>query len=289
VAEGIVAMLGTDDTVTVLGQTEASMGGPELDTEMYPEPGEEVTLDLSETEPGAFGQATRYKVDWGDGTVTGWQESPIFTHTYEEPGEVTARATAGNDANQTASTAIVMSVGGSEPNWISERFAPENQDMTFGVLGVALALGGGVIGVGRRYRKRSRLQDELDALEQGFEELQDRPSECEPFLDNRKARARSLALDGALHEEQVTIVESRAEELRRTLRTGAVEEEFGFLPHALVVKARQMLEDGRVAALEAEAFLAALEEVEGISPTQRSRVRERIEGWHARDAGGRPS
>ncbi len=284
---GVIIAPRLDGHVEVLGETPVSMGAPEVDPERFPAVDENVTLDLSDTEPGAFGEATRYRVEWGDGTVDGWQDSPTFSHAYEEEGNVTARLFAGNDANQTASTDVVMRVGQTEPNFIETAFKQDNQDMTFGVLGLAVALTGGAIGVARRYRERSRLQEELDAIEALYHETKDRPAECEAQLTERKAHARGLLTDGYLTEEQFSVAESRIEELKRELRLGAVEEEFGFLPYTLVTEAREMLEDGRVTSLEARAFLTALEESDVITDEQRALVRERIEQWFARDAGGR--
>ncbi len=290
VGPGVIVVAAKDGMVNVVGQTQASIGPPKVPAERYPAEGEDVSVTLSDTDPGAFGNATRYRVDWGDGTASGWQTSPVFSHAYENgTGTVEARLQVANDANQTSSTFVTMHVGQgapTEPNVIETAFQKENQDLTFGVLGLLVAFTGGAIGVGRRYRKRSLLQDELEAMEHGVEELQDRPSECEAFLDTRKARARSLAIDGKLEEQQVTVLESRAEELRGSLRLEALQEEFAFLPHGLVTKARQMVTDGDVSALEREAFLAALEEDEMLTEAQRATVRERIERWYARDGGG---
>ncbi len=286
--DGVMVVAGTDATLRVIGSTAASLKPVVQVSTAYPQTGEETTVNLSSTEPGALGEATRFRAEWGDGTTTPWQEGPTLNHTYEEDGDITARFWVAN-GNQTASTTQTFHVGQeapTEPNWISERFEEDNQDMTFGVIGIALALGGGVITAGRRYRKRSNLEDELETLETGFEEMGDQPSECEAFLDTRKARARSLALDGYLREDQVPVIENRAEELRGQLRTSALEGEFAFLPYGLVTKARQMVEDGDVSALEKDAFLRAVEEDEVLTEEQKATVRERIQRWHGRDAGG---
>lgn len=284
---GVVVGAAPDGHVEVLGETSVSMAGPEVDQERFPPVGENVTLDLSDTEPGAFGPATRYRVDWGDGTVDGWQDSPTFRHAYDEPGNHTARLMVGNDANQTAITFVTMRVGQTEPNFIETAFKQENQEMTFGILGIAMALGGGLIGVARRYRERSRLQEELDAIDALFEETKHRPAECEAQLTERKAHARGLLTDGYLTEEQFGVIENRIEELKRELRLGAVEQEFAFLPYSLVTALREMLEDGRVTRMEKDGFLTALQADEMIHPEQKALVRERIEQWFARDAGGR--
>lgn len=297
VVEGLIAYADVEfledgnvnTTFVILGRTEASPTVEIEPTTTYPDPGEQVEVNLSASEAGAQGPVTRYKAIWGDGTTSGWQGDPVLRHAYNEPQEQTARFVVANEANQTNSTNVTFHVGEeepTEPNLVETAFQKENQEMTFGILGIAMALGGGIIGIARRRRKKSVLREELDALEQGYEDTKDQPSECEALLDNRKARARSLALDGKLEEQQVTIIEDRAEELRSELRVDALEDQFGFLPYSLVTKARQMVEDGTVTALERDAFLQATEEDDVLTGEQKALVRERVEQWFARDAGG---
>lgn len=285
VGEGVLVAAGRDASFWVLGETEASIEPVAISSHERPGVEEEVTVDLAGTEPGAFGHATRFRADWGDGTATDWQESPVLTHSYEEEGEVTARFWVANDENQTASTAETFNVGAVEPNWVSERFEPENQDMTFGVLGVALALGGGLVTVGRRYRKRSNLEAELKALEEGFEETKENPGECEAFLDNRKGRARSLAIDGHLEEDQVGIIENRADELRGQLRFGMLDERFQFLPHGRVQSLKRMLADGQINAWEKDTIEDLLERDESLNHAQKERVRGLLERWSTTNGG----
>ncbi len=289
VADGLLVAAGGDGTLWVLGETDASIAPAVKVSSAYPGPGEEVDVDLSGSGPGLQGNVTRYKADWGDGNTTGWQTDPVLTYAYTAPGDRTARFWVGNDANQTSSVTHTFHVGQeapTEPNMVETAFARENQDLTFGVLGILVAVTGGAIGVARRYRERSRLQEELEAIEHLFEATRDRPAECEAQLTERKAHCRGLLTDGYLTEEQFQVVQTRVEELKQELRRGAVEDEFAFLPHGLVREAREMLHDGRVTSLEARAFLTALEESEVVTDEQRALVRDRIEAWYARDAGG---
>lgn len=275
---GVALISAKDGTVHVIGRTQASLGEPDVDTERYPAPGEQVTIDASGAEPGAFGEATRYMVDWGDGTVTGWQESPMFTHTYNETSEHEAQVYAGNAANQTSSTVVTMNVGGEEPSWVGDQFQ-HHQDRTYGVLGLAVAVTGGAIGVARRYRERSRLQEELEALEDGFEDTRGNVGECEALLETRKARARSLVLDGVLTEEQFGVIESRIGELRSQLRTELLDERLQFLPHGMVQSLKGMLADGEISAWEQDTFERLLEEDETLNEAQRETVRRLLERW----------
>lgn len=286
--DGVIAAQGVDGWLHVIGQSSASLEPLAEMSTLYPPVDEPVTVDLSGSQPGVHGNATRFKAVWGDGNTTGWQSSPVMNHTYTKAGDVTATFLVANDANQTARTTQVLHVGEqapAEPNWLSDRFAPENQDMTFGVLGLLVALTGGAIGVGRRYRKRSRLQEELEALEAGFEETKSNPGECEAFLDNRKARARSLLLDGVLTEEQFGVIEGRVAELHRELRTTVLDTRFQFLPHGMVGSIKKMLADGRLTAWEREALEDLLDREEALSQAQKDQVRAQLDRWFGDDAG----
>ncbi len=280
--DGFFAWGGWDGVLHVIGETAASPTPTVEASTEYPKAGEPVTVDLSGSQAGAQGPVTEYRVDWGDGTVTDWQQDPALSHVYEEEGDVEATVQVGNEANQTASKVLTFHVGEekpAEPTWLSERFEQDNQDMTFGVIGIALALGGGVITAGRRYRKRSNLEDELKGLEEGFKETKDHPTECEAFLDNRKARARSLAIDGRLKEDQVGIIENRAEELRGKLRSGMLDERFQFLPHGMVQSLKRMLSDGRINGWERDTLEDLLDRDETLNEAQKERVRGLLERW----------
>ncbi len=297
VVEGLIAYADVESlddgnmntTFVVLGQTEASPS-PRIDlSTTYPEPGEPVQVNLSSSEAGLQGPVTRFKAIWGDGNETDWQEEPGLNHTYADAGDQTARFIVANDANQTASTTQTFHVGQNEPTeptWLAERFEKDNQDMTFGVLGILVAVSGGAIGVARRKRKQANLQEELETLEAGFEDTRDNPGECEAFLETRKARARSLMLDGDLTEEQFGVIESRIEELGRELRSSLLDERFQFLPYGMVQSLKKMLADGKISGWEREAFETLLEDDEALSEAQKEKVRHQLDRWFAEDARG---
>lgn len=255
----------------------------------YPLPNEPVELTPA---PPDGATPTRYDVFWGDGASTAVQPGETVTHRFDEPHIHTVRVTAVFEDGTTATKETVVRVGETAPppppdlNVFQQAFKKENQDMTFGLLGLGVALAGGAIGLGRRYRKRSRLQEELEAVERAYEETRGRPLHCEAQLDQRKTHARGLVLDGELDEQQFGVIEQRIEELLKRVRMSAMEDEFDFLPHGLVKRAREMLTDGTVSTLERDAFLQAVEEDDVLTDEQKATVRDRIEAWSARDAGG---
>ncbi len=286
VGDGLLAATPSEGwTLSILGQTEASpVTEPDV-SEAFPGPGETVTVNLSESQAGVQGPITRYKAVWGDGAETPWQDDPVLTHAYNTTGQHTARFMVASDGGQSASTTQVFDVGGTEPNALEVAFQRENQDMTFGLLGLAVALGGGIIGVARRRRERARLQDELEALETGFEETRSNPGECEAFLETRKARARSLLLDGDLTEEQFGVIETRVAELQRELRTDILDDRLQFLPHGMVQNLKRMLADGRISSWERDAMEELLDGDETLSGAQKEKVRGLLDRWSNGESG----
>lgn len=276
-------------TLVVLGRTDASPTASANPATAYPAPGERVEVDFADSEPGVQGEAMRFKAIWGDGTESDWQPDPVLTHAYAEPGDVIARFLIANEANQTASSTYTFYVGQeepTEPNWVSERFEPENQEMTFGVLGLLVAVTGGAIGVARSYRERIRLQDVLKGVETAYEETQHNPAECEAQLTERKTHARGLMLDGKLREEQLQVVDNRIQELRTELRMDTLKEGFEDLPHRVVRALEEMLKDGRITSMEHQGAHAAIDEAKGLTDAYKERLREQVDAWHNRDARG---
>ncbi len=101
--------------LTVFGRTDASPKPIAAFPSAYPAVGENVTVNLASSQPGAQGPVSRYMADWGDGTVSQWQSDPYLTHAYEQAGGVTARFVVGNKANQSASVLHTFHVGASPP------------------------------------------------------------------------------------------------------------------------------------------------------------------------------
>ncbi len=294
VGEGVLAVLtntGQADAdgqgqLTVIGTTPASIQPRAEASDLYPAVEAPVRVDLSGTQPGVLGNQTEFSVAWGDGRTSPWQASPVFEHAYGSQGDHTAVFRASNEAGQTARTEVTFHVGQDpppEPNLVETAFQRENQDLTFGLLGIAVALSGGVIAVARRRRKRGRLEEELATIERTYEANEGKPRACEAALAERRTHVQGLLLDGKLEEGQAQILEARIDELSRQVRVGLLDERFQFLPHGLVLALRDMLDDGMITAWEREHVMSALEEDETLTDEQRERVRELVDGWFSRD------
>ncbi|HEX9767068.1 MAG TPA: hypothetical protein VGA36_09915, partial [Nitriliruptorales bacterium] len=194
-----------------------------------------------------------------------------------------------NRAAQTASRAFVVSVGGSAPpeaTFLEQAFARENQDLTFGLLGLFVAVTGGAIAVSRQRLHKNRLQRELRAVNEVFVRLQDRPAACEAALNERRARIQNLLADGELDENQFHVLDRRLEELHRQIRVGTLDRRFQFLPHGMVLTLKDMLADGKITAWEHEHLVEALKRDTLMTDDQKRKLRDLIDEWYGRDVGG---
>lgn len=284
VAEDRLAIAGPDGIVQVLARLPFSLDLTGHPTGTYPAVGEAVTVRLQST--GGLAPALTYMADWGDGTVTPWQESPAFTHEYGAAVDRVAIFTARNGANQTSTARVPLLVGQKDPakNIFNAPLSPEYQNTTFFLLGILGSLLIALLGVHNAGRKRRRLARELRDLEAVYRENEADPFGCEAILAERRAHARTLFLKRKLEEAHASFLMARVDELRQSLRMAEVEQRLDFLPFGMVKGMREMLRDSRVTDWERSQFLTALERDASLSRDQKESVRRLIEGWFAQDS-----
>lgn len=280
-------MVVTDSTtgnVSVLGRTPLSLGLRSTVSSLSPQPGEALVVDLSGTTPGSSGPPTAFRIDWGDGSPSAWQESPRFEHTYADAGETQARFFARNAAGQSASAPALLDVGAPRLSFLQTAFAPDNQNLTFFAIGATMTVLGALFGFMRLRRGRGILHREMDALNAAYEGTQANPATCELVLSERRARAHVLFREGRLDEARFGVLERRIEHLQRQVRTAVLDERFDFLPRGIARKLEQLLADGTVTAWESKAFEAILRTERLLTASQKEQVRRLVAGWSQRDA-----
>jgi hypothetical protein len=161
VAGGVVVVAGYDGSVTVIGTTAASpkvvAGAPQA----YPTLGD----------MGRFGAPTMFRADWGDGTSTDWQTSPILNHTFDRSLEAGAkiRLQVRNDAGQEASLFFTVFPGvpaPAGPSLFARAFSDEGLPFTlsgFALLLIAAAVIAFAL-VGRRIRAQGARLEQVNRL-----------------------------------------------------------------------------------------------------------------------------
>lgn len=284
VSNGLLVAWSEDGTLTVLGQSAASPRPKAVVSNELPAPGDLVRADLSGSGPGLFGKVTAYKADWGDGSVTDWQASPILEHRYASLSNFEARFSVRNAANQTASVTQAFIVGGTpELNFLQRQFAPDRQNTSFFILGLAATLLAALWGVINIRRSHGRLARELKALEERIEARKG------PDLDEAirafRQRAQQLFAQRKIDHGQYLVLLGRVQEVQRGLRMSVVDERLAFLPHGMVKRLEAMLGDAQVTGWERHHFLEALDAERALNPQQRREVRALVDSWFMADQG----
>ena len=289
VSGGLLVAWSEDGTLTVLGHNAASPQPVAKVSSAIPSPGDLVTVDLSGSGAGLFGNVTQYRADWGDGQATEWQDAPVLRHRFSTLTNVESRFFVRNAANQTASVTQLFVVGGRpDLTFLQRQFAPEHQNTTFFVLGLLATALAALWGVVQIRRSHHRLRRELQALERRLQELQGRPESLDGALRSFRAHAHDLLVRRKLDQAQYLVLRERIDDLQRGTRMAAVDERLSFLPHGMVKRLEAMLADAHVSGWERHHFLEALEQERSLSPAQRQRARGLVESWFRADQGAGP-
>ncbi len=297
-ADGLLAYTaiapGRSQQLVALGRAKASIQPDILIPDLYPAVGKPARLDLTGTRAGALSATTDVRVEWDDGAAAdqrGLGTGGVFEHTYDEPGDRIVRIVLSNEAGQSAVEERTLHVGGVpppqpvtvSPDFVTTQFAPENQNRTYFLLGVAATAAGGLWGLLRLQRKRARLRKEMARLDDAYQRLRGQPDLCEDGLREAHVRLRRELAEGRLEEAQFSVLDRHLEHLQRQGRLDLVEEELGFLPMAMVKHLKGLLGDGRIERWERRHFVDALDRDHNLTAAQRARVRKLVDGWLARD------
>lgn len=255
----------------------------------YPQPGAPVQIRVAPP-PGLA--ATKVLVRWGDGAqgeidganvTLSSSDSAGFTfrHAFGNPSRHEVLVTALYADGLTGTASAVIDVGGTPPpelNLVQQAFAPDNQNLTFGVLGIIIALIGVLFTLYQRHRRRNSLRRHMAELDALYETHHRDPRECEARLHAERERLRTRLLRGRLEENQFAVLERRIDELTGRVRLANVDEELAFLPHGMVMTLRDMLADGRVTPYERARFQRALKDAAGLTADQRRKALSVLEG-----------
>lgn len=246
---------------------------PSLDVgEQRPAVGDAVELSLE----ARGDEPVRWLIAWDDGSgVAEYAPGEPIAHTYAEAGPRTVRATAVYADGRTATAEVALDVGGLRPqelNALQRAFAPERQDVTFGVLGIVIALAGGVITLARRQRHSSRLDHELALLRDIRAQGSDDPWRAMRALARYRARIEGELARGALNDAQYASLTLRASELLTALRARALAPLAHRVGPTLRLRLEAALADGVMSASEAAALRALLAD----DPVASARDREEI-------------
>lgn len=284
--EGGLFVLDRQGQMAILGPAAGNLVPEVVVSSLYPRPREEVVIRPI---PVAGKSPARYVIGWGSGPIQEIGPGGEARSEYATTGPRTLRVTAVYHDGRTATAERVIDVGGTPPtrpaelNILQRAFARENLDLTFGILGIAIAFGGGVVALGRNRTRRRRVGRELDNIQQSLSAGGDDPVRVEAALADHRARVRHEGLRGRLEHGDVVLLERRLDEAARQVRLDALEARFGFLTVGMARALRGMLTDARISAWERQHVLDALEQDKDLTAEQKRRVRRQIDAWFAED------
>lgn len=278
----VTDMIGNFVTIGVLPET----GRPTLAlSNAYPLPGEPVRLNLSIREGD---DARRLLVLWGDKsfeTFTLDHEPYVeLQHTYGSPQRYEVLASVVYSDGRTASQRTTVDVGGTPPpplNFMQRLFSPERQDMTWGIIGLAIAATGGVFALAKRHRRHGRLERRLRVLEDIRKDAStNAPQKIRELEGFRRTLRRDLQVS-RLDDSQYSVLSQRLAVILRAqyLRLLAP------YKYKLTPGYDEMLvaafEDGFVNESEADALVRGLEDQPKLPKAEREDLRHLIQAWAA--------
>lgn len=281
---GGLVVADSDGQLVLLGAAPESAKPDLALSSAFPSVGDEVLL-----QPAPASPVVAFHVYWGEGAIQRIGPNDASRYAYATEGERTIWVTAVFENGRTATTQRVVDVGGSAPgpgakrNFIEQALAPENYDLTFGILGIALALGGGVAAVARQRGRRGRVRRQLAIIERSVAAAGNDADAAERALAAERTRVHGLGIQGRMDPAEVSLLERRIDELGGIVRLKALDERFGFLTLGMARVLRDVLEDSRVTTVEKGRLLDALDKDDAMTGLQKRRVRAQIEAWSRKD------
>ncbi len=247
---------------------------------MYPAVGEsvEVTIDHD----------GRSLIAWGDGASTLVEpgDSSTAVHDYRDSGDHTLLVTVTHPDNTTSTKELTIHVGGElvRLNFLQQAFARDNQDVTFGVLGLGTAAAGAIIGIVLRRRSHSRVRQglhDIDAVRAGSHQ-----DPLAALVSARRLHDRfhSDFLAGRVDEDQHRLLTDRTLGLMQKLARRWLVLELNDASLSFQNLLWAVLDDEVVTDHEREAIRAAAERERGLPGTFHANLTRLLDAW-----AGRPS
>lgn len=300
-AQGYVTQLLADGTTTTQSLRINVGGSPPLGPpdgvaalgvdSLYPRSGEPLAVRLEPREPA---EAVEAFVDWGDlgFTHTAWPTEETGTpasalglqHTYRSTQRVVATFTIVLRDGTATSQEVTFDVDGSPPavdrlNFLQVAFAEKNQNLTFGVLGIAVTLLGAAIGLALRRRQRSRIARELNDLEDIRELARRDAMAAARLIGPFRARLHQRLLKGSLTEDQYDLLSARATGMTQRIRLLALGPIEDRLAEGFRAMLGLVLQDGRIDASEADGLRTSLARQGSLSSKERRLVGDLLDAF----------
>lgn len=273
--DGRVVVLQDDGRYTLLGASDPALGATIQVSDAYPPQGSPVGIEVRAPEDAALA------LGFGDGTFEPLTGAPV-THAYPARGKHIVSATALYPDGRTATSELVIDVGGTPPaelNAIQVAFSDDNQELTFFLLGIALTGGGALFAALLRRRRHSRLTREEALLRHIIDESLPNPTTGLARLEAHRGHLRDEHARRRLDDAQYGLLDHRTVRAMKSARYRLLGSALNKLSPHFRRLLDTALEDGQVTTGEMAALVSALEDEGALSAAEKGKMRDLLAGW----------
>lgn len=276
---GAGALVWDREGAAVLLQPRAGSGIDVLAQQEYPAIGEPLKITSLPPQTGFAGQ-----VVWGDGAVSILPADTFTaTHAFREAGEHTIRWTwLDPDLGTTWTGATTVDVGGAPPprlNFLQRAFAPENQDLTWGIIGLVVAFFGGIGAYAVRRWQRHGIGKDLRQLEGLRLQSGGDPIGAMHGLRTYSRSLRQRAAAGKLESAEFIPLSHEAQALSHAVRQRVLSTFEGRIGGRLRHVVEAALADGVLTTDERVGIAAGLGREKGLSQAERGAFHRLLSEW----------
>lgn len=274
---GIVLVVRQSGPLTVLGSAPMEER-PRIEVSDE-HPSAEDTVALSVVSPEGASPAETI-VAWGDGEVDTYTGTPRHRYAKGEPATVRVTLVRADNTTVTGERTVFVNVPRpQELTALQRAFSPENQELTFFLLGIALTGGGALFAVLLRRQRHARLAEEEARLRAVIDASLLTPTSGLVALEAHRAHLKDAHTRRRLDDAQFHLLDQRAVRAMKSARYRLLGASLNKLsPHFRRVL-DTALEDGNVTSGEMAALVGALDEERGLADAEREKVRALLAGW----------
>lgn len=259
-----------------IGEADARLRPTVQVGQAYPRLREPFSLEVSA--PGAIA----IDVAWGDGSLQHAKPGEVLSRAFSKAADLEARVTAIYADNRTGTTVVYLHPGMPAPVELSAlqlAFAPENQNLTFGLLGLFLTLAGAMVALWSRSRRRSVIAREFESLEAIRALGRSDPLAAIAAVAGFRRRLKQDLTQGRLDDSQFAALELDVRELQQLLRQRILGDVGARLSGAFANALDVALQDGRLEGPERAELTRRLAGEAAVTVTERRRLAGLLRDW----------
>jgi hypothetical protein len=164
-----------------------------------------------------------------------------------------------------------------------EEDSTENNDwltpeVIVGLIAILGALGGSIIGMYFRKKKRGRFSERLNQVDDVYSSFKSHPRKCETELEKLKTEIDGDLKNDAIDDNNYSILKERIDDIKREIRSEQLSAKAGSLPKELELMIKDMLIDGKISRTEYDKFMTEMKSSDMDSGDKKA-VEKMVKSW----------